>query len=44
MDIDFNPEQLDFIFLKLFALSNHSDLFPYSRLFEIFHWKDQNEK
>lgn len=44
MDIDFSAEQLDFIFLKLFALSNNPDLFPYSRLFEIFHWDDPSHK
>lgn len=36
MDIDLKPEQLDYIFLKLFEFSNNIELFPYARIFEVF--------
>ena len=36
MDIDFRKEVLDYFFMRMFALSNNADRFPYAKIFEVF--------
>jgi hypothetical protein len=36
MDIDLRTEVLDYFFMRMFALSNNADRFPYARIFDVF--------
>ncbi|KAM3129782.1 hypothetical protein pb186bvf_018173 [Paramecium bursaria] len=36
MDIDLKQDQMEYFFLRLFAISNNIDRFPYGKIFEIF--------